>query len=179
MSPKGKRVSALVALVLASALTVFLWNYVALQAPMNEVLSADSRNQGIVVKTHFASYCQPSALVFDLQEISGDKSPADVFRVLLQYAAAVQEREFKTVHLNHLGKLKFALDGSYFKRLGSEYGTQNPVYTMRTLPENLFLPSGERAYGTWTGGLLGVLEGQVDDFNNFHQKWYLEDLTSR
>jgi len=35
---------------------------------------------------------------------------------------------------------KFVLEGDYFQTLGKEYGTQNPVYTMRTFPEKLNSP---------------------------------------
>jgi len=49
---------------------------------------------------------------------------------------------------------------------------------MRTFPENLLKPDGSRAYQTWTGGLLGVVGKQVEDFNDFHRQWWLGDLTA-
>ncbi len=164
--------------VVVVVFAVFFWNYTSLQSPMNEVLADDPRNEGISVKAHFGSYLQPSLLVFDLQEVSGDKSPTDVFRVLLQFAAAVQEHRFETVQLSYHGEVKFLLRGDYFRLLGEEYDTQNPVYTMRTFAENLLLPNGERAYGTWAGGLLGILGKQMEDFSDFHHKWYVGSLSS-
>jgi hypothetical protein len=50
------------------------------------------------------------------------------------------------------------------------------VYTVRTFPENLLTPKGSRAYSEWTGGWLGVLGKQTEDFTDFHKKWYLEDV---
>ena len=35
------------------------------------------------------------------------------------------------------------------------------------------------AYPEWTGGLLGVAGKQIEDFNDFHMKWYLEDLANK
>ena len=62
--------------------------------------------------------------------------------------------------------------------LGEEFGEQNPVYTIRTFPEHLSRPDGAQAFSTWTGGILGVLSKQMDDFNKFNKEWYIEDLSS-
>nr|MBC8489582.1 hypothetical protein [Bacteroidota bacterium] len=53
---------------------------------------------------------------------------------------------------------------------------QNPVYTMRTFPENLKNPDKSQSYSEWTGGWLGVSQKQIEDFNDFHDKWYFNDL---
>lgn len=78
--------------------------------------------------------------------------------------------------LQSKGKTKFQLKGDYFRQLGIEYGQQNPVYTMRTFTEHLYTSEGDKAFGTWTGGLLGVLKEQMEDFEEFHKKWYVEDM---
>ena len=70
---------------------------------------------------------------------------------------------------------KFYINGDYLTKLGKEYSTQNPVYTLRTLAENIYKLNGQKAFSTWTGGLLGVIKEQMDDHNTFHQEWYLED----
>jgi hypothetical protein len=153
---------------------VYGWNYLALQSPMNEVIREDARNDGISVSTHYGYYLDPSTLVFDLRDVSMTKSKADVFRVLLQYASKMKSSRFGKVHLAFRGETKFILDGEYFRQLGQEYGPQNPVYTMRTFPSHLKRPDGSEAYGTWTGGMIGVLQKQMEDFNSFHDRWYLE-----
>ena len=48
---------------------------------------------------------------------------------------------------------------------------------MWTFPENLLKVDGSRAYPTWAGGLLGVSGKQVEDFNDFHRQWWLQDFT--
>ena len=73
-------------------------------------------------------------------------------------------------------RTKFLLDGESFRVLGAEYDTQNPVYTMRTFPSKLNRADGAKAFSTWTGGMIGVLGKQMDDFNAFHKEWYLADL---
>ena len=39
------------------------------------------------------------------------------------------------------------------------------------LPEQLYLPDGTAAFGSWTGGWLGVLGRQIEDVNTFGQAW--------
>jgi hypothetical protein len=154
---------------------IWLWNYLSLQQEMNSVINKDYRNSGIDVSVHYSSYIKPNELVYDLTNVSGSKSPSDVFRVLLQFAEQIKEKEFTTVMLEHNGKLKFLINGSYFHELGKEYSFQNPVYTMRTFSSNLKNPDGTQAYSTWTGGLLGVVNEQLEDFNDFHKRWYIID----
>ena len=118
-------------------------------------------------------------LVIDLRKVSGTNSPADVTRVLLQFAQSQKAKTYSQVKLAHSGTKKFILKGDYFQTLGVEFGEQNPVYTMRTLPENVYLLDGTAAFGTWTGGILGVLGKQMEDFSEFHKRWYVTDLANR
>jgi hypothetical protein len=174
-----KRNLSLAVLLLCLAVTsVWGWNYSALQGPLAQVLSDDSRNDGIEVRAHFGSYLQSGILFFDLTSVGTGKAPADVFRVLLQFAAAVKEREFKRVVLAHRGVPKFQLEGAYFHQLGEEYSVQNPVFTMRTFPEHLLRPDGTRAFEQWSGGWLGVLNEQLEDFGEFHKQWYMNDMAA-
>jgi hypothetical protein len=148
----------------------------SLQANMNTVLKADPRNSGVAVSVQTRS--NQSVLVYDLRAVALTKSMADVFRVFLQFAQTEKSRQFKSVELAFRGHPRFLIDGKYFKELGEEFGTQNPVYTMRTFPENLSKPDGSRAYPTWNGGLIGVVGKQTEDFNDFHRQWWMEDVVA-
>lgn len=163
-------------LMILSILTVYLVNYIQLQKPFSEVIESDSRNSGIEMSVRYAYYISPSTLVIDVDHISAQQSPADVFRVFLQYASALSSKKFERVELSSKGKTKFILKGDYFQQLGEEYGKQNPVYTMRTFSENLYDIEGMKSFGSWTGGVLGVLGKQMEDFAEFHKKWYIEDM---
>jgi hypothetical protein len=154
---------------------VWLFNYITLQKNMNSVIEKDYRNSDIEVSVHYGSYIDFNTLVYDLTSVDRNKSPADIFRVLLQFAEQIKDKEFSVIKLEHKGNLKFLIDGSYFHTLGNEYSFQNPVYTMRTFPANLKNPDGTSAYSEWTGGWLGVLGNQLEDFNDFNRKWYLND----
>lgn len=161
---------------IAVTLTVFSFNYYNLSKQLSGVVKYDNRNIGIDMRAHYGSYIFPSILVLDIQNISGEISAADVFRVFLQFANRIQDMQFDKVELASNGNTKFILKGDYFKQLGIEHGEQNPVYTMRTFPENVYTPDGKKAFDSWTGGLLGVIGKQMEEFNEFHNKWYIEDL---
>jgi hypothetical protein len=151
------------------------WNYVALQLPLSSTLHADPRNEGVGVFAHYEWFVNPDVLVFDLRSIAGSNSEADVLRSLLQYAEAMQSDDFGTVILAYKGHPRFMLKGSYFKQLGVEFSYQNPVYTLRTLPEHVYNLDGTPAFGTWSGGLLSVVGHQMEDLNAFGRKWFLTE----
>jgi hypothetical protein len=160
----------------AAAVGIAGWNYTVLQRPLDAVMAEDPRNAGLTARAHFASYAQPREVVFDLRTVDTDKAPVDVFRLFLQFAERLQGHRFDRVVLAHRGVAKFQIDGAYFQQLGREYSTQNPAYTMRTFPEHLFRPDGTQAFGQWSGGVLGVLKKQMEDFAEFHERWYLNDM---
>lgn len=163
---------------IAVVVVVAGWNYIALQRPLSSALSADPRNEGIGVLTHYEWYVNPDVLVFDLRDVSGDNSEADVLRSLLQFAQAMQNNDFDTVVLAYKGNPRFMLKGAYFKQLGVEFSYQNPVYTLRTLPAHVYNLDGTPAFGTWTGGWLGVVGHQMEDLNAFGRRWFLTDAVN-
>ena len=171
-----KSIIAICAFILVAAIGIYGFNYFQLQSQMNDVIKGDPRNNGVEVAVHFGNYVNPSVLVYDLKSISGTNSMADVFRVFLQFAKKVQSKQLDVVELSFKGKTKFKINGDYFQTLGKEYSWQNPVYTMRTFPENLMNLDGSRACPEWTGGWLGVAGKQIEDSNDFHKEWYLEDI---
>jgi hypothetical protein len=155
---------------------IFSWNYLSLQKNISEIVESDSRNTGISVYLHFNWFINPNVIVFDIRGVSPDKSSIDVSRVLLQLSEKLKEKEYENIILSFKGKSKFMLKGDFFKATGLEYGTQNPVYTLRSLPQNVYNLNGTAAFLTWTGGLLGVIGKQMEDLNEFHKQWYVNDL---
>lgn len=154
-------------------------NYINLQSRMNNVLKNDPRNLNISVSVHYEKYLNPNTLVYDLKGISKENSMADIFRVFLQFAESVKDKKFDVVELSFNGVTKFKITGVYFNTLGQEYSTQNPIYTIRTFTENIMKPDSTKAYSQWTGGWLGVMTHQMEDFNEFHKDWYLKDIASQ
>lgn len=157
---------------------IFSWNYFSLQKNISEIVESDSRNAGISVYSYFNWFVNPNVIVFDIRDVSSEKSPMDVSRVLLQLSQKLKGNEYESIVLSFKGKPKFMLKGDFFKATGLEYGTQNPVYTLRNLPQNVYNLDGTNSFSTWTGGLLGVLGKQMEDLSEFHNQWYVKDLLS-
>jgi len=165
-------------LILFTALTTYsqdnnpLPNNIILQQALEEVLN---NNEGIKAKAYLSKKDNETILIYDLTSISGQVTSAGVFRTFLQYSDKLKLYHFDNVFLSYKGEKKFLLDGNYFQQLGKEYEFQNPIYTVRTFPENLKNPDGANAYSKWTGGMIGVMNKQMEDFSDFNKKWYLND----
>jgi len=171
-----KKIIKITIAVIVLLICTYAVNYVTLKMPAQKQLNEDIRNNGIDFNLHYQYFILPKICVFDLQKISSDKAPMDIFRVLLQTSYALKNREYDTIVLSFRGKPKFILNGQYFKEIGLEYGIQNPIYTIRTFPEHLCDVNGNPVYKEWNGGLLGVLQKQMEDFQDFNKKWYMEDI---
>jgi hypothetical protein len=68
------------------------------------------------------------------RDIQTDSRNTGVFRVFLQFAAAIKDRHFARVELAHRGTTKFVISGDYFAQLGAEYGQQNPMSPFERFP---------------------------------------------
>lgn len=111
------RVAVSVALPVFVVLLVFAWNFFLLQSPLDRALGSDSRNAGIEARAHYDNYINRNFIVFDLRAVAGDKSQADIFRALLQFAAEMKDRRFEGVELACRGTTKFVIAGDYFQQL--------------------------------------------------------------
>lgn len=164
-------------LVLVSALTALaLWNYLGVHRPVAQRLAQDERNTKVKVWAYHRQGVQPSTIVFDMRSIDPQAAQLDVMRALFQAAEALKGSRYERVVLSYAGTPKFQLDGAYFQQLGEEFATQNPIYTVRTLPQNVHKLDGTPAFGTWTGGMLGVLGKQMEDVTQFSRDWYVDDM---
>jgi hypothetical protein len=145
---------------------VLAFNYFSVNRALQGVLTADPRNQVLKARAHYANWIDRNILVFDLTGVDPNASRADVFRAFLQYADAMKAHHFSTVVLAARGRNKFILDGNYFQELGTEYSTQNAVYTMRTFPIHLMAIEGTKPFSEHEGGLLGVLQKDSSNSRN-------------
>ncbi|GAB6262622.1 hypothetical protein [Photobacterium sp. R1] len=159
-------------------LSIGFANYFILQSKVVNKINSDNRNDGIEVYVHYEWFVNPSSIVFDIREVPLEKSAMDVSRVLLQSSEALKNNSFQRVILSHNGRKKFMLEGDFFRSTGQEYGTQNPMYTLRTLAQNVYNLDGTKAFPTWTGGMLGVLGKQMEDFAEFNKQWYANSLAT-
>lgn len=169
---------SLLFVLVAVACGLWAFNYLSVDRPLQNVLTADSRNRVVSARAHFGGWIDTNALVFDLTDVSAKAARIDVFRVFLQYAEAMKNRRFATVVLAARGKEKFTLDGSYFQELGNEYATQNPLYITRTFPTHLAAMDGTKPYSEYEGGILSVLQKEIEQFTEFSDAWYGKDFAA-
>lgn len=159
---------SLLALVCAlSAFALAGCNDVA--APVDDALAKDSRNSSVDLQARYSGLFARDVLVLEI-EAGPTAAPVDLFRALLQSAAALQDRTFESVELHSNSGHEFTMSGSYYSKIGQEYDWQNPVYTMRTFPYELSRPDGSRPYTNLGGGLFGVTE-QMRDFSDAMAEW--------
>lgn len=130
----------------------------------------------ITVASYYRFGVLPDSIVFDLRHVGWDASGALILGRFFAFAEEFKDREFREVRLAYKGRTKFILDGDDFREIGQENSWQNPVYTIRTFPEKLRKPDGTRAYSSWSGGMLGVLNAQMGNVNEITRDWYLNDM---
>jgi hypothetical protein len=167
-----------VLVLVGGACGVWALNYVSVNRPLQRVLTTDSRNQVVSARAHFGKWVVLDTLVFDLTGLSGNATRMDVFRALLQYAEVMKDRHFAGVVLSARGTSKFTLDGNYFQELGREFSTQNPMYTVRTFPLHLASMDGSKPFSEYQGGILAVLQKEVEQFTEFSDRWYVRDFAT-
>ena len=154
---------AMVAAVLAYNLSVW--------APVASRLGDDDRNDVTSIHVYRTWLVHPRDVTVDLVAADG-AAPVDLTRGLFQTAEALEGRRFGKVTLARQGKPVFVMDGADFDAMGRDYAQgENPIYLMRTLPEKLKRPDGQSAFGSWSGGWLGVLSRQMGDVNDFGRAW--------
>lgn len=148
--------------------------YVGLSAYLGK--ASDPRNNSVTMVAHLRWGVDPTTLVIDLLDVSETAAMVDVDRSMFDIAESLKSRSFSSVQLAYGGISKFSMSGEYFRQLGEERDFQNPVYTIRTLASNLKDMKGLPAFGTWTGGLLGVVGEQMKDHQTMHRRWYIDAI---
>jgi hypothetical protein len=167
-----------VLLLLALAVSVFAaleWRKHSIDSQVQTALAGETGARTVVYRRDLLA---GNDIVFDVRSVSGDMSMIVMTRRLLKTAEALKDADLGRVYLAYKGHEKFYFDGAYFKQIGAERQTQNPIYTIKTMPENVHNLDGTPAFQSWSGGWLGVLGQQMDDVNEFHRKWWTNDAVS-
>ena len=133
-------------------------------------IASDERNSTVEV---YVSIVDNENLRISINELFDGATRLDVFRILLQVAEELQTEKFAKVFLSNNSVDRFFIKGDYFEKIGSEYSWQNPNYTIRTFPENVYLLNGNRAYSRVQDGSLVILTKQSENFNDVIEKWAL------
>lgn len=157
-----------------AVLSVIVGNALYVTVPAYLEKSKDPRNSTVSMIAHLRWGLDPTTVVIDLLNVDGTASMADVDRCLWDVAEGLDNRTFSSAQLAYRGIAKFQMEGAYFKQMGEQREWQNPIYVIRTMPQNLQKMDGEQAFPTWTGGWLGVMNKQMEDHTTFHREWYVD-----
>jgi predicted nucleic acid-binding Zn ribbon protein len=160
----NKRRIVFVGTPLIAALIGYLANFFFLQQPMNQVLKAAAFD-GIEVSTHYRYWVIPGEIIYNLQAV-GAKRTIDVHTVLLEYAKRLKDHRFKNVELQFRGQPKYKIQGTAFRKVGTEYDRRNFAYVLFEFPRQV--------HGTPESAEGGLSDS--DALHEFHKQWYADEL---
>jgi hypothetical protein len=141
------------------------------------VAKARSGESGVTLVAYRQWGVNPNVVVLDVWKVSGTSSMADVDRNTFKAAEALKGRRFEKIELAYRGRGRLLIDGAAFQRLGEDWQSRSLSDLIGTLPQNASKMDGSPAFGTWTGGWLGVLLNQMKDHNRLHWAWYLAEVS--
>ena len=145
---------------------------IGLQSDLNNILS----NTGIKAKTYYSGPLTNS-IVFDIYDISGQNSRADVLEVLHKFARSQAGKTYNKVILSFRGDPRFQLDGRFFNQLATSYRWRDTMYAAQHIAEHVQNCNGTAAYARPSSRMLPLVIGtQWRNSNDFHSKWYWNDL---
>jgi hypothetical protein len=174
----GRKWLFLVLLLAAIAAATAVSAYSRKHALNDQVQAALAGETGAETVVYRRALFGGDEIVFDITSVGGEISMVDMTRRLLKSAEALQKEDFDRVYLAYKGQEKFYFDGAYFKQIGAERDWQNPVFTIRTMPENVRNLDGTQAFESWSGGLIGVIGAQMEDNAKFHRQWWTNEATA-
>lgn len=155
-------------------LTIVAFNFAWLNWPAQQKLSEDYRNESATVLVYHRWGIIPRQIVVDVWSVDETASRADVTRMLFHIAEQFANRDYDQVILAYKGQARLQLEGDFFNEVGRTFRYENPIYLMRTLPQHVSQIDGTQAFGSYSGGWMGVLNAQMEDLNTLHDKWWLD-----
>ncbi len=151
---------------------VSLWWGTLRHSELRSLLRGCSDTGGIEVSVYYGSVFSQEEVVFDLQDVQAHVRRVDVLHLLLRYARKLDRPGApERLALAARGRRLFYLPRSDYRKLAEEHAVGNRLWSIHHFAERLRTMSGARAYGTWTGGWLGVMKKQLEDLNDFLDTW--------
>ncbi len=160
-----------VVVLLALSVALLGWNAI-LWRPVSSALSDEHDVSLFAYRQWLLS---PGTVMIDLRDVTGSASMADVDRNFFKAAEALKDRRFDAVVLAWHGTPKLLFDPDAFQMIGRERSLQNPVYVIRTMQRSVSTLDGAPAFPELSGGWLGVLGAEMDQHNDFHHRWWLDE----
>lgn len=121
---------------------------------------------------YYRHFYSSDTVVFDLL---GAGSPSarriDPVHLVLQFAGKLDLQSIDTVILARNGEGVFIIESADLRELATSYANGGRPWSFNHFPERVYSMTGQPAFGTWSGGLLGVLGKQLEDLEFFIKRW--------
>jgi hypothetical protein len=129
--------------------------------PSREIVGGDVR----------VGYTFDGNIVFDVRSCKGECRLIDPLHLVLQFAYKVEDERFGHLAISSSGEQVYRLEKSDLHELAKQYELGGRIWAFNHWPERLRKPTGERAFESWSGGILGVVKGQMEDMNEALKTW--------
>jgi hypothetical protein len=110
-------------------------------------------------------------IVFDVRSCKGDCRLIDPLHLLMQFGFKIKDEGFSHLLLASAGEEVYRLEKSDLDELARQYDLGARIWAFDHWSERLRKPTGERAFGSWSGGVLGVTLGQTKDLSEALKAW--------
>jgi hypothetical protein len=166
---KNRTFMGLAAVVVAGVLAVAGYLYLR-GLPLRQALEACDSYPRLNAKVYYTDSLSLDSVTFDFIEARSARK-IDLAHLMLEFAHKVDGKGPNKLVLARQGKPLYYLNWTDVHELADEYTYGNPIWSFNHLPERLHRMDGSKPYGTWTGGVLGVLKGQSEDLLSFLEAW--------
>jgi hypothetical protein len=129
--------------------------------PSREIVGGDIR----------VGYTLDGNVVFDVRSCKGDSRLIDPLHLLMQFGYKLRDDSFHHLSVASAGEEVYRLEKPDLDELSRQYELGARIWAFDHWPERLRKPSGERAFGSWSGGFLGVMRAQAEDLNEALRTW--------
>jgi hypothetical protein len=110
-------------------------------------------------------------IVFDVRSCKGDSRLIDPLHLLMQFGHKIRDEGFTHLSIASAGEEVYRLEKSDLNELAHQYELGARIWAFNQWPERLRKPTGGRAFGSWTGGSIGVAMRQMEDLNDALKAW--------
>lgn len=135
----------------------------------DKLSSCDS--YGAVAGDVRVGYTAAGNIVFDVRACKGDSRLIDPLHLLMQFGYKIKDTPIAYLSIASGGEEVYRLEKSDLDELARQYELGARIWAFDHWPERLKKPTGERAFESWSGGLLGVMKGQMEDLNEALRAW--------
>jgi len=170
----------IICLIIASVISIYLFNYTSLQKKMNDSISSVTLyDDDMCVSVHYKNYIFKDVLIYNLKNPNNEIHELGVIKAILLFSGKLKDDVFSTVYIQYNGVNKFYIDGKTFKKIGEKSILLNNMYTnnffeiIRLFPYNITNLDGTKPYEIKTfADEMKTYEYQFSNVDDMCKKWY-------